>query len=60
MKFIKYTDAQLEKLRFDQTPDGKIARKEIQRRKMCGYTDGTAIYRGVDAMGNPKANPYAR
>ena len=60
LKFIKYTDAQLAELKDDQTPDGRIARKEIRRRQMVGYCDGTAIDRGTDALGNPKANPYAR
>jgi len=27
----------LNKLRFDQTPEGKAARKELQRRKMVGF-----------------------
>lgn len=27
----------LDKLRFDQTPEGKAARKELQRRKMVGF-----------------------
>ena len=30
---MKLTDLQLEELRFDQTPEGKAARKEIHRRK---------------------------
>ena len=59
LEIMKYTDKQLEDLRFAQTPQGKWARKEIQRRKMVGYCDGTAIDRGVDSMGNPKENPYA-
>ena len=58
--YMQLTDKQLEELRFDQTPEGKYARKEIQRRKMVGYCDGTAIDRGVDSMGNPKENPYDR
>ena len=29
LKFIKYTDAQLAEMKDDQTPDGRIARKEI-------------------------------
>ena len=57
--YMQLTDKQLDELRFDQTPEGKYARKEIQRRKMVGYCDGTAIDRGVDSMGNPKENPYA-
>ena len=58
--YMQYTDKQLDELRFDQTPEGKYARKEIQRRKILGYCDGTAIDRGVDSMGNPKENPYAK
>ena len=58
--YMQLTDKQLDELRFDQTPEGKYARKEIQRRKMVGYCDGTAIDRGVDSMGNPKENPYAK
>ncbi len=56
--YMQLTDKQLDELRFDQTPEGKYARKEIHRRKMVGYCDGTAIDRGVDSMGNPKENPY--
>ena len=58
--YMQLTDKQLDELRFDQTPEGKYARKEIHRRKMVGYCDGTAIDRGADSMGNPKENPYDR
>tara|TARA_R100000084_G_scaffold90898_2_gene44877 strand:+ start:745 stop:939 length:195 start_codon:yes stop_codon:yes gene_type:complete len=58
LEIMQKTDKELEDMRFDQTPAGKWARKEIQRRKMIGYCDGTAIPRGVDASGNPKENPY--
>ena len=58
LTIMQYTDKQLEDLRFAQTPEGKWARKEIQRRKMVGYCDGTAIDRGFDGNGNPKENPY--
>ena len=58
--YMQLTDKQLDELRFDQTPEGKYARKEIHRRKMVGYCDGTAIDRGVDSMGNPKETPYDR
>ena len=58
--YMQLTDKQLDELRFDQTPEGKYARKEIHRRKMVGYCHGTAIDRGVDSMGNPKENPYDR
>ena len=59
-EYMQLTDKQLDELRFDQTPEGKYARKEIHRRKMVGYCDGTAIDRGVDSMVNPKENPYDR
>ena len=57
---MKLTDLQLEELRFDQTPEGKAARKEIHRRKMVGYCDGAAIQRGFDGDGSPKDNPYEK
>tara|TARA_R100000152_G_C6782249_1_gene219320 strand:- start:15074 stop:15262 length:189 start_codon:yes stop_codon:yes gene_type:complete len=60
LEFLKYTDAQLAELKDEQTPNGKFARKEIRRREMVGYCDGTAIDRGTDAMGNPLPNPFAR
>ena len=37
------TDKQLHMLRDRQDVFGKDARKELQRRKMVGYRDGTAI-----------------
>ena len=60
LEYIFKTDAYLWKHREDQDTNGKECRREIQRRKMVGYCDGTAINRGTDAMGNPKPNPYAR
>lgn len=60
LKFIKLSDARLAEMKDDQTPDGRLARKEIRRREMVGYCDGTAIDRGTDALGNPKPNPFAR
>tara|TARA_B100001059_G_scaffold52761_1_gene46611 strand:- start:20872 stop:21060 length:189 start_codon:yes stop_codon:yes gene_type:complete len=60
LDYIFKTDAYLWKHREDQDTNGKECRREIQRRKLIGYCDGTAINRGTDAMGNPKANPYAR
>ena len=60
LEYIFKTDAYLWKHKHDQDTNGKECRREIQRRKMVGYCDGTAINRGTDAMGNPKANPYAR
>jgi len=40
---LSTTDKQLQMLRDRQDKFGKDARKEIQRRKMIGYCDGTAI-----------------
>ena len=60
LEYIFKTDAYLWKHRDDQDTNGKECRREIQRRKLIGYCDGTAINRGTDAMGNPKPNPYAR
>tara|TARA_B100000902_G_C26977435_1_gene748528 strand:+ start:570 stop:758 length:189 start_codon:yes stop_codon:yes gene_type:complete len=60
LEYIFKTDAYLWKHREDQDTNGKECRREIQRRKLIGYCDGTAINRGTDAMGNPKPNPYAR
>ena len=60
LEYIFKTDAYLWKHEDDQDTNGKECRREIQRRKMVGYCDGTAINRGTDAMGNPKPNPYAR
>lgn len=58
LRYLTKTDAYLWKHKNDQDTNGKECRREIQRRKMVGYCDGTAIPRGVDALGNPKANPY--
>jgi len=41
LTFLSKTDKELDELRLAQTTDGKNARKEIQRRKMVGYWDGT-------------------
>ena len=46
--FLTKTDKQLHALRFQQDTDGKLARQEIQRRKLVGYCDGTAIQK-IDA-----------
>ena len=43
LTFLTKTDKQLHALRFQQDTDGKLARQEIQRRKLVGYCDGTAI-----------------
>ena len=40
---LSTTDKQLQMLRDRQDTIGKDARIEIQRRKMIGYCDGTAI-----------------
>ena len=40
---LSTTDKQLQMLRDTQDNIGKDARTEIQRRKMIGYCDGTAI-----------------
>ena len=56
--YLNHTDKQLKDMAHQQDFEGRMARKEIQRRKMVGYCDGTAIDRGVDGNGNPKENPY--
>jgi hypothetical protein len=38
-----HTDRQLRGMAIQQDFDGSMARKEIKRRKMVGYCDGTAI-----------------
>ena len=48
---LSTTDKQLQMLRERQDTIGKDARTEIQRRKMVGYCDGTAI---------PKVDPLAK
>jgi len=45
---LSTTDKQLQMLRDRQDKLGADARKEIQRRKMVGYCDGTAIEK-IDA-----------
>ncbi len=45
---LSKTDKQLQMLRDRQDKLGADARKEIQRRKMVGYCDGTAIEK-IDA-----------
>ena len=59
LEYIYKTDAYLWKHKDDQDTNGKECRREIQRRKMVGFTDGTAIDRGVNLDGSAKANPYA-
>ena len=48
LTFLSKTDKELEELRLAQTTDRKNARKEIQRRKLVGYWDGTMAVQ-VDA-----------
>ena len=50
LTFLSKTDKELEAIKFDQTREGKLARQEVQRRRLVGYCDGTAI-RQID----PKA-----
>jgi len=50
LTFLNKTDKELEAIKFDKTTDGKLARQEVQRRRLVGYCDGTAI-RQID----PKA-----
>ena len=48
LTFLTKTDKELFDMRFQQDSDGKLARKEITRRKLVGYCDGTNI-QTVDA-----------
>jgi hypothetical protein len=48
LTFLTKTDKELFAMRFQQDSDGKLARKEITRRKLVGYCDGTNIQK-VDA-----------
>jgi hypothetical protein len=41
--YMQFTDKALAKLENDQSVEGKYARKEIHRRKMVGYCDGTTF-----------------
>ena len=43
LTFLGKTDKDLHAMRDEQTTDGKEARREIQRRKLVGYSDGTNI-----------------
>tara|TARA_B100001146_G_C15833750_1_gene286190 strand:- start:92 stop:322 length:231 start_codon:yes stop_codon:yes gene_type:complete len=43
LSYLKTTDLQLQELRGLQNSSGKEARREIRRRKMIDYRDGTAI-----------------
>ena len=41
LDFIKKSDKELDGLRLDATTEGRLARKEIKRRKDVGFWDGT-------------------
>ena len=43
LAFLSKTDRALHAMRNDQTKDGREARREIQRRKLVGFCDGTNI-----------------
>ena len=43
LAFLSKTDKELHAIRNQQDSDGKEARREIQRRKLVGYCDGTNI-----------------
>ena len=43
LAFLSKTDKELHAIRNQQDSDGREARREIQRRKLGGYCDGTNI-----------------
>ena len=43
LTFLGKTDKDLHAMRLQQDSDGREARREIQRRKLVGYSDGTNI-----------------
>ena len=43
LAFLSKTDKELHAMRLQQDSDGREARREIQRRKLVGYSDGTNI-----------------
>ena len=43
LAFLSKTDKALHAMRNEQTKDGREARREIQRRKLVGFCDGTNI-----------------
>jgi|TARA_B100001964_G_C13957803_1_gene476269 hypothetical protein len=43
LSYLKITDLRLQELRDLENSTGKEARREIRRRKMVHYCDGTAI-----------------
>ena len=44
LTYLTHTDRQLLAINDQQNAVGKEARREIQRRKMVGYSDGTVVY----------------
>jgi len=49
LEYITKTDKQLDRVKLEATSEGRLARKEIQRRKAVGYWDGTMTIH-VDAL----------
>ena len=49
LTYITKTDKQLDRVKLEATSEGRLARKEIQRRKAVGYWDGTMTIH-VDAL----------
>ena len=47
--YLNHTDLELKEMELWKNFEGRMARKEIKRRKLVGYCDGTAIER-VDPM----------
>ena len=43
LEFLSKTDKALHAMRNEQTKDGSEARREIRRRQLVGYSDGTNI-----------------
>ena len=43
LAFLSKTDKELHAMRLQQDSDGREARREIQRRKLVGFCDGTNI-----------------
>ena len=48
LTFLGKTDKELHAIRNQQDSDGREARREIQRRKLVGFSDGTNIQK-IDA-----------
>jgi hypothetical protein len=44
LTYLTHTDRELLAINDQQNAVGKEARREIQRRKMVGYSDGTVVY----------------